>query len=48
LRHLRAIQALEQIGSPDARRILQSLTEGAATAPETREAKAALERLAQR
>jgi len=46
LRHLRAIQALEQIGSPEARWILEALAAGAVAAPETRDAKATLERLA--
>jgi RNA polymerase sigma factor (sigma-70 family) len=46
LRQLRAIQTLEQIGSAGARQILTSLAEGAPAAPATRDAKAALTRLA--
>jgi RNA polymerase sigma factor (sigma-70 family) len=42
LRQLRAIQALEQIGSPEARQILASLAQGAPAAPATRDAAAAL------
>jgi WD40 repeat protein len=47
LRGLRAIQVLERIGTPEARGVLRNLARGAA-ARETREAKAALERLAAR
>jgi hypothetical protein len=47
LRSLRAIQVLERIGTPEARGVLRNLASGAA-ARETREAKAALERLAAR
>jgi WD40 repeat protein len=46
LRQLRAIQTLEQIGSAQARQILTSLAEGAPAAPATRDATAALTRLA--
>ena len=46
LRRLRAIQALEYVGSGEARDILKSLARGAPAAWETQEAKAALERLA--
>jgi len=45
---LRAIQVLERVGSPDARQILRRLAGGAQAAWETREAWAALERLAPR
>jgi WD40 repeat protein len=45
LRQVRAIQVLEQIGSPEARQILASLSQGAPAAPATREAAAALARL---
>jgi hypothetical protein len=48
LRRLRAIQALEQIGTPAARQLLQHLAEGAPSARETREARAALQRLGSR
>jgi RNA polymerase sigma factor (sigma-70 family) len=45
LRRLRAVEALEHIGSPEARQVLQTLTEGAPQALLTRQAKAALKRL---
>jgi hypothetical protein len=48
LRALRAIEALEQIGTPEARRVLQRLADGAPEAQQTREAKASLQRLARR
>jgi hypothetical protein len=48
LRHLRAMQVLETIGSADAHAILKSLAAGAATARERQEATAALERLSER
>jgi RNA polymerase sigma factor (sigma-70 family) len=48
LRQLRAIQVLEQIGSPEARQILASLAQGAPAAPATRDAAAALARLEHR
>jgi hypothetical protein len=47
LRSLRAIQVLECIGTSEARGVLRGLASGAA-ARETREARAALERLAAR
>jgi hypothetical protein len=47
LRVLRGIQVLERIGTAEARGVLRDLASGAA-ARETREAKAALERLAAR
>jgi RNA polymerase sigma factor (sigma-70 family) len=45
LRRLRAVEALEHIGSPETRQVLQALTEGAPQALLTRQAKAALKRL---
>jgi WD40 repeat protein len=48
LRQLRAIQVLEQIGSSEVRPILTSLAGGAPAAPATRDAQAALARLARR
>jgi WD40 repeat protein len=47
LRTLRAIAVLERTGTPEARRIVEKLSSGAAS-PETREAKAALQRLNRR
>ena len=44
-RQIRAVMVLEQIGDAEARRLLQRLAEGAAEARQTREAKAALQRL---
>jgi WD40 repeat protein len=46
LRHLRAIEILEQIGTPPARQVLEKLAHGAPGARRTREAQAALDRLA--
>jgi dipeptidyl aminopeptidase/acylaminoacyl peptidase len=45
LRALRAVGVLEWIGTAEARRVLERATQGAAEARQTREAKAALERL---
>jgi RNA polymerase sigma factor (sigma-70 family) len=48
LRNVRAIAALERIGTSDARAVLEALSRGAPGARETEEAKASLERLSQR
>jgi RNA polymerase sigma factor (sigma-70 family) len=48
LRQARAIQVLEWIGSTDARQVLQHLAQGAASARQTQEARAALDRLRMR
>jgi WD40 repeat protein len=48
LRQLRALEVLEQIGTPDARQILAKLAQGVPEARLTREAKAALQRLERR
>jgi RNA polymerase sigma factor (sigma-70 family) len=45
LRHLRAVQVLEQVGSREAGLVLDTLAGGAPVAPATRAAHAALERL---
>jgi WD40 repeat protein len=45
LRTLRAIEVLEQLGSAEARKVLETLTSGIPEARLTREAKASLERL---
>jgi hypothetical protein len=44
LRQLRAIQVLEQIGTPEGRQLLSSLAKGTPAAPATRDAAAALAR----
>jgi RNA polymerase sigma factor (sigma-70 family) len=46
MRQRRGIEVLEHLGGREARKILQALAEGEGDAPLTREAKAALERLA--
>lgn len=48
LRKLRAIEVLEHVNTPAARRCLEVLAKGAADARQTRDAKAALQRLAKR
>lgn len=48
VRVLRAVEVLERTGTADARRVLESLSGGAPQALVTREAKASLQRLAQR
>jgi WD40 repeat protein len=48
LRSLRAIEVLEQIATPEARQLLETLSAGAPQATLTRDAKATLERLARR
>jgi RNA polymerase sigma factor (sigma-70 family) len=48
LRSLRAIEILERIGNDEAKAVLRTLSEGAAAARVTQEAKATLERLAVR
>jgi hypothetical protein len=47
-RHVRAVEALEAIGSPGARQLLEKLAAGARESRLAQEARAALERLAQR
>jgi hypothetical protein len=48
LRSLRGIAVLEDIGTPQARALLEALAKGAGSARRTQEAKAALERIARR
>jgi RNA polymerase sigma factor (sigma-70 family) len=48
LRHLRALEVLERIGTPDAERVIRSLATGLPEARVTRDAKATVERLAMR
>jgi len=48
VRTIRAITALERIGSPEAQGVLEGLARGAPGARETEEAKASLEGIAQR
>jgi hypothetical protein len=48
LRPFRAVEVLEHIGSTEARQVLEALSQGAAEARLTQEAKASLERLAKR
>jgi WD40 repeat protein len=48
LRSLRVTEALERIGTPEARQLLEMLAQGAPEARLTREAKASLQRLARR
>lgn len=48
LRYLRAIQVLEWIGSPSARKVLATLASGEPSARETEQAKGALKRLENR
>ena len=48
LRALRAVVVLEEIATPEARKVLQKLASGAPDARLTQEAKASLERLAKR
>src|SRR5262249_19836393 len=48
MRAVRAVEVLEYVGGPEARHVLQKLADGALQARLTREAKAALARMAKR
>lgn len=48
LRALRAVEVLESVGTPEVRRVLETLAKGVPEAPLTKQARAALERLATR
>jgi hypothetical protein len=48
VREARAVEALELVGSPEARTLLEKLTKGPAEAPLTQDAKAALDRLSKK
>lgn len=48
IRTLRAVEVLEYIGSPEGKKVLQTLAAGAEGARVTREAKASLDRLNKR
>jgi hypothetical protein len=48
LRTLRAVEVLERVANPEARKVLQSLASGAPGATVTQEAQAALKRLDKR
>ena len=48
VRTIRALELLEQLGTPEARTLLQTLAKGAPNADLTREAKAILDRLERR
>jgi hypothetical protein len=45
MRTPRALEVLEKVGTPDARKVLEELAKGAGDTPLAREAKAALERM---
>jgi hypothetical protein len=48
LREMRALEVLEGLGTPEARKLLEALAGGTADAVLTQEAKAALQRLTRR
>jgi hypothetical protein len=48
LRHVRAVEALEYMGTPEARKLLETVAKGAPEARLTHEAKASLERLSRK